>query len=59
MFKFQFKGSSFECNIKTKASTTANKNKGKYHNEPMEIESNNKHTAWGIEECERWKRSWF
>ena len=43
MFKFQFKRYLFECKTKTKASTTANKNKGKYHNEPMEIEG-----LWGI-----------
>ena len=43
MFKFQFERYLFECKTKTKASTTANKNKGKYHNEPMEIEG-----LWGI-----------
>ena len=39
MFKFQFKRYLFEC----KNRTTANRNKGKYHNEPMGIES-----LWGI-----------
>ena len=43
MFKFQFKRYLFECKTETKASTTANKNKGKYHNKPMGIES-----LWGI-----------